>query len=82
VVQSMVVPATTAFSNRRAFASNLGRSQAPGSPIAHAAPAQPRRAVRDDATEAASHDGSWPAGGSFTTRADFTPGQAATAATA
>lgn len=42
----------------------------------------PRCAVREDAVAAASHDGSWPAGGSFTTRADRTPGQAATAATA
>ena len=39
-------------------------------------------ARRTAAAEAASQNGSWPAGGSFTTRADLTPGQARTAATA
>ena len=39
-------------------------------------------ARRTAAAEAASQKGSWPAGGSLTTRADLTPGQARTAATA
>ena len=39
-------------------------------------------ARRAAAAEVASQKGSWPAGGSFTTRADRTPEQANTAATA
>ena len=85
-VRSVVIPNTSALLNPPRKPSNLGRVAAHriGERRFHARAADRycRRAEREDATEAASHDGNLPAGGSFTTRAERTPGQAATAATA